>query len=131
MYATNPSPTKSDPDIQLYLLTNARYYHPGQYVEGEVHLTVRSERPYHKLIIGLDGEEEVEWEESNEDSTDRYSKKEKTYTCRFVLSSFSQSINPGQYIYPFKMLLPTMLTGSFYYDAHKYLKYTLQAELVN
>lgn len=46
-----------DPDISIYLVTGKRFYFPGQHVEGEIYLIVKSQRMYQKLVLSLCGEE--------------------------------------------------------------------------
>lgn len=59
IYPSTASKANSDPNVQLYLETKAKFYRPGEYVEGEIYLTIISDRPYHKLALTLNGEEEV------------------------------------------------------------------------
>lgn len=49
----------------------------------------------------------------------------------FVIKNFNGKVGQGQYTFPFSMLLPSMITGSFYKSSNAYLKYTLRAELQN
>lgn len=42
---------------------------------------------------------------------------------------FQGKVGQGDYTFPFSFLLPNMITGSFFYSKHCFLKYNVQATL--
>lgn len=47
------------------------------------------------------------------------------------MANFNGIINQGQYLFPFSMLLPSMMCGSFMYSRNCYIKYALKAILIH
>lgn len=48
-----------------------------------------------------------------------------------LLVDFHGKVNQGQYQFPFSILLPLMMNGSFYFSQNCYIKYVLRVELVH
>lgn len=60
-----------------------------------------------------------------------YTNEYKNYDGHFLIADFHGIVKAGQYVFPFRFLLPSMMTGSFYSSSVCYLKYTLKAVLVH
>lgn len=119
-----------DKNIDLYLHTDKQYYISGEYVQGEVYLHAKTVRAYQRLVVRLYGEEYVSWEEGNGEDRRQAENKYKNYEGSCLIKDFHGKVDQGQLVFPFSLLLPSMITGSFY-TSSCYLKYTLRAELEN
>jgi hypothetical protein len=100
-------------------------------VEGSVYLDVRCQSSYTKLVLTLKGEEKVYWSESDGESSSSYDNQFINYFTELTIKDFEGSVNQGQYKFPFSLLLPAAMTGSFYDSADNCLKYGLQAILTH
>jgi hypothetical protein len=48
--------TGRDSDITIFMNVNKQYYIAGEYVEGEIYLDAKTDRPYSNLCIKLEGD---------------------------------------------------------------------------
>lgn len=48
-----------------------------------------------------------------------------------LLVDFHGTANQGQYLFPFSMMLPAMMCGSYLFSSSCYIKYLLRTELVH
>jgi hypothetical protein len=48
-----------------------------------------------------------------------------------LLVDFHGTANQGQYLFPFAMMLPAMMCGSYLFSSSCYIKYLLRTELVH
>jgi len=118
-----------DPNIEIFMQINKQYYFAGEYVEGEVYVRAKQPSTYKKLVVSLDGEEFVYWTEGQGRNKRHYSNRYQNYKSSFIVMDFQGKVNQGDFTFPFALLLPNMITGSFFYSKHCFLKYTLQATL--
>lgn len=124
--------TGRDSNITIFMNVSKQYYVAGEYVEGEVYLDVKADRPYSNLCIKLEGDETVTWSENHgKNNTQVYTNSYENYRGHFLVADFHGIVKKGQYSFPFAFLLPSMITGSFYISTFCYLKYILKAQLVH
>jgi hypothetical protein len=73
----------------------------------------------------------VYWITGSGKNTRSHSNTYKSYDAYNLLVDFHGVVKQGQYMFPFTMLLPTMMSGSFYHSSHCYIKYSLIVELTH
>ena len=122
--------TKDD-SVDLYLNTNKQFYVAGEYVEGEVYLNMKANREYSNLNIRIEGVEYVRWTTGSGKNRRTHSNTYKSYDFYNLLVDFHGIVKQGQYQFPFAMLLPAMMSGSFYYSSCCYIKYVVRVELTH
>ena len=95
---------------------------------------MKTTRNYSNLCLKLEGVEHVYWaNEEKEDIREKSNSKNtisntyKSYEMHNLLVDFHGTANQGQYLFPFSLLLPNMMTGSFTYSENCYIKYILRA----
>lgn len=130
----------------IYLRTKDPFYIAGSLVTGEVFLDLKTVFPGNTIFLKLKGKEECEWEEwvtRWEDKPDgtRTSHQEKIihkghksfYRKKFPIYVWnSDSIPPGQWVFPFSYNLEPYLPGSFEEKDHRFkakIKYKAKVEL--
>lgn len=55
----------------------------------------------------------------------------KSYDQNNLLVDYHGTVNQGQYMFPFSIQLPAMMSGSFFHSSSCYIKYILRAELLH
>lgn len=103
-----------DSYVSIYLSVDRQYYVAGEIIQGEVYLDVKADRNYKSLNLILDGAEAVMWTEQHDKHTHYYTNNYKNYFNEALLMDFNGVLPQGQYVFPFALLLPNMMTGSFY-----------------
>lgn len=93
-------------------------------------MDVKADRPYRSLVLSLAGDESVMWTEHHDKHTYVFSNSFDSYRGQTVISEFN-GLPQGQYVFPFRFALPTMITGSFYVNYTCYLRYILKAILIH
>lgn len=96
-----------------------------------MYLDVKADRNYKSLNLILDGTEAVLWTEQHDKHTHFYTNNYKNYFNQALLMDFNGVLPQGQYVFPFALLLPNMMTGSFYISSSCHLKYMLRAVLTH
>lgn len=92
-------------------------------------MRVKQPSQYTKLLVGVDGEEFVYWTEGQGRNRRYYTNRIQNYKSYFIVMDFQGKVGQGDYTFPFSFLLPNMITGSFFYSKHCFLKYNVQATL--
>ena len=130
----------------IYLKTNNPFYYAGENVTGEIYLNLVESFPGNSIFLKIKGKEECEFDEvksvwkDNPDGT-RIMVQETHhleghnifYRLKFPVYVWnSDSIQPGQYCFPFAFIMGGNMAGSFYENENQILgkiKYKIKVEL--
>jgi hypothetical protein len=88
---------------------------------------MKTTRNYSNVCLKLEGVEHVYWTTGSGKNRRSHSNTYKSYEMHNLLVDFHGTANQGQYLFPFSLLLPSMMTGSFFYSQNCYIKYILRA----
>lgn len=130
----------------IYLRTNNAFYYAGDNITGEIYLNLLENFPGESIFLKIKGKEECEFEEQHtrfEDNPDgtRSSHTETIhhkghntfFRHKFPVYKWNiENIAPGQYGFPFYLVLGAQLPGTFYEKEHHYsarIKYKVKVEL--
>jgi len=130
----------------IYLKTANPFYYAGETITGEVYLSLLEAFPGNTISLKIKGKEECRWEETetiwqdnpNGTRTSRVETIEHKghnafYRHKFPIFVFNyENIAPGQYCFPFSMVMGNHLPGTFYEKDHKFsatIKYKIKVEL--
>jgi hypothetical protein len=120
-------------------LENASCFN-GQELHGIIHLILESPLSDSTLFLSFIGLEETYWEETriktsekaNGDKTVSHRGRKQICNFRYPLFSFDRGLLPGGYSFPFSLVLPTNIPGTFAYSlgtTHASITYRLHASL--
>ncbi|CAI2371312.1 unnamed protein product [Moneuplotes crassus] len=127
----------------IVLQTTKPYYAPGEELTGNIYISLDKPFPGSNLELSLKGKEDVAWTVRKE-SSDNYNRHYTRYIedeaeiINFVApihTFMGGSVQPGQYDFPFKLILPDDIPSSCYfatsssYKTHAKVKYRLKAIL--
>ena len=115
-----------DPNIDLFIDTDKNYYVAGEYVEGVVYLNAKAGGQYSNLTLYIEGKEYVRWTTGSGKNRRTHSNRYQSYYSHHLMTEFRGGLQPGQFTFPFSMLLPAMMCGSFYAGSNCYISYTFK-----
>ena len=120
-----------DQHVDIFIETSNPYYVAGEYLEGYVYINAKKDRKYNNLILYLIGDEHVEKGKTKKNDRKAQRNRYENYRSFFLMNDFKGTLPMGQYAFPFAILLPYMMSGSFYYSEACFIKYSLMIELTN
>ncbi|CAG9323611.1 unnamed protein product [Blepharisma stoltei] len=125
-------------NLSLYIKLDDSAYSPGDYIQGDICLKIPSAMRVESLILQLFGVESVHWEDfSGEEKAAIATHQAKNVIIEKALTVYiwSQCLGKkGQYVFPFTIILPNSMPGSFSYEASMIkasIKYYLTATLIS
>ncbi|CAI2372112.1 unnamed protein product [Moneuplotes crassus] len=124
----------------IILQTTKPYYAPGEEVTGNIYISLQNPFPGSNLQLVLKGKEDVGWTVRKKRGKHSYTKhiEDKVEIVNFtapIYTFMGGSVMPGQYSFPFKIVLPVDIPSNCFYTnkasqrSHGKVKYKLKAVL--
>lgn len=94
-------------------------YHPGEVVISQINLTIREPLDSKPLVLSVVGKERLKWEKTTTTgktkTTTRYNQKLELFSSALEIVP-AQHYDPGDYVFPFRCLLPLHLSPSISFE---------------
>ena len=130
----------------IYLKTTNPFYYAGENITGEVYLNLFKSYPAKSLFLKVKGKEFCRWDEQETEwinepngqrraitkTIHRIGEKE-FFSHKFPIWKWDNEIPPGQYCFPFSMILNNTLPGTFFEDEGHFqgrIRYKAKVEMI-